>query len=799
MFATSPSVPSTSFVGRDAELASIAALLDDRQCRLLTLVGPGGIGKTRLALQSIAEQRESFRDGVYFISLTSISSPELIPSTIASALQIAFYDASDPRLQLASYLREKQMLLVLDNFEHLLNGVDLLTNILQAAPEVKLLVTSRERLNLLEEWALTVDGLAFPDEHSSTSASLESYSAVQLFVQRARQANTQFVLSGNLEAVKRICQQVEGMPLSLELAATWLRVMSCEQIAEHVGANYSFLTTPLRNVDERHRSLRTVFDQSWNLLLSAEQAVLMRLSVFCGGFNLEAAEQVTGATLPILLSLADKSLIRVKTDGRYDLHELLRQYAADKLTADQVSATADRHLAYFLNLVEEVEKHEFGRDHTLWFDRLEIELDNVRTALTWSLNGWAAESGLRIVAAMRSFWEYRGHMQEGLSWSEELLAMTRGFPSSLRAKALYRAGELAGQLYIFDRALTLCTEALDIARQINDKWLIAWTLSAVACWTEPVREANPTTVPMLEESLSLFREIDDPYGLSHALRRRAGVANALQDYLYAIALINEALTQARDVEDKQAIAWSLQILGDALLREGRNPATVAPLFDESLLLFREFKDRNGVTWSITLLGRIAQLAGDQSRAQALYEEAMTLMHETGSYMRNMYRYCLAGLGTLIELNGKLEVAARLFIAAKWDNWFDLPLYPAAEYDADLALLCTRVGASAWAKASAEVKTMSQNEIITYALHQVKQLKEPAKQVLVMTQQLEDPLSERELEILTLIADGASNSEIAQQLVIGMSTVKKHINHIFSKLDVESRTQALVRARSLNLL
>ncbi|MBZ0301236.1 MAG: AAA family ATPase, partial [Anaerolineae bacterium] len=320
----------TSFIGREHEIAQLTALLADPNCRLLTLLGPGGIGKTRLSVQAATSQTR-FRDGVYFVPLAPLSSPDLLPTAIASALQIVLYDANSIQHELTNYLREKHMLLVLDNFEHLLDGVDLLTGILQAAPQIKFLVTSRERLNVLEEWVLLLEGLSFPDDR--TNIPLESYSAVQLFTQRARQAQVNFSLDDNAQAVRQICQQVEGMPLGLELAATWLRVMSSQQIAEHMESSLGFLTTPVRNVAERHRSMRAVFEQSWKLLSAGEQDVLMRLSVFRGGFDLGAAGQFAGASLDILAALADKSLIRVNHDGRYDLHELLRQFAEQQLQA----------------------------------------------------------------------------------------------------------------------------------------------------------------------------------------------------------------------------------------------------------------------------------------------------------------------------------------------------------------------------------------------------------------------------------------------------------------------------------
>ncbi len=298
----------TPFVGREKELAEIAALLADPNCRLLTLVGPGGIGKTRLALQAAEGQLPRFVDGITFVPLAPIGSPDLLPSAIAGALEVFFFGSEEPRIQIVRYLQEKQILLVMDNFEHLLDGVGLVSEVLQTTAGVKILATSRERLNLQEEWVFALDGLSYPTE--STTDSPETYGAVRLFVQRASQVKTHFSFADNTQAVLSICQQVEGMPLGLELAASWLRAMSCQQIVDQMTHDLDFLTTPLRNIPERHRNLRTVFTQSWNLLSSDEQAILMKLSVFRGGFDLDAAKKVAGH-LRALAGLADKSLIRI--------------------------------------------------------------------------------------------------------------------------------------------------------------------------------------------------------------------------------------------------------------------------------------------------------------------------------------------------------------------------------------------------------------------------------------------------------------------------------------------------------
>src|SRR5260221_1526923 len=469
---------STAFVGRSTELAVIAERLADPLCRLLTVLGPGGIGKTRLAVQAAANQIARFAHGVYFVPLAPVRSPDLLAAAIASALNVSFYDSEKPNSQIDHYLREKRILLVMDNFEHLLEGTGLLTDILNTAPAVKILATSRERLNLQEEWVFTLDGLAYPQ--GLTAEPIESYSAVQLFAQRARQVQASFSLDENVQPVIAICQQVEGMPLGLELAASWLRLMPCEQIAAQLARNLDFLATPLRNVPERHRSLRAVFDQSWSLLSDAERSALMKLSVFRGGFDLQAAEKVASAPVPILAGLADKSLVRLSPVGRYDLHELLRQYAADKLAeTGEAVATANQHLSYFLNQAERAEAELNGPQQIAWLDRLELEHDNLRAALAWSLSGGDAEMGLRLAGALGWSWIIHAQWSEARKWYTGLLAANASAPASVQAKALHRAAEMENYLGDSKQGMIFAEQALQLARAADDKWNTAWSLATL--------------------------------------------------------------------------------------------------------------------------------------------------------------------------------------------------------------------------------------------------------------------------------------------------------------------------------
>ncbi|MGD8398745.1 MAG: BTAD domain-containing putative transcriptional regulator, partial [Anaerolineae bacterium] len=352
----------TPFVGRQAELAQIARYLHQPECHLLTLIGPGGIGKTRLALQAAGQALDAFADGVYFVRLAGISSSEFLVPTIGEAIGHALSGQADPKQQLLKYLQQREMLLVLDNFEHLLSatgmndgGRELVLEMVGTAPKLKLLVTSRERLNLKAEWLLTLEGLAYPPEE--TDLGEETFEAVELFVQRAQRVRPGFSLPAEWPEVVRICRLLDGMPLGIELAATWVSMMPSAEIARELARGLDLLVTDLHDVPARHRSMEAIFDHSWGLLSEPERAVFKSLSVFRGGFDRQAAEQVAGASLSTLAALVDKSLLRVVSPGRYDMLEPLKQYAEGKLaeTPAENEAVQNRHCDYYASFLRRIQ------------------------------------------------------------------------------------------------------------------------------------------------------------------------------------------------------------------------------------------------------------------------------------------------------------------------------------------------------------------------------------------------------------------------------------------------------------
>ncbi len=867
-------VPATSFIGRSRELGEISALLADPNCRLLTLLGPGGIGKTRLAFQTA--QQTNFSDGTYFVALTPVSSPDLLPSAIASTLQIVFYDASDLRRQLADYLGQKHILLVLDNFEHLLQGAQLLPYLLQQAPNVKLLVTSRERLNLLEEWALPLEGLSFPEDVTNTP--LENYSAVQLFVQRARQMRANFSLSDNAEAVRRICQQVEGMPLGLEMAATWLRVMSCEQIAAHMADGLNFLTTPIRNVVERHRNLRGVFEQSWMLLSTAEQAVLMRLSVFRGGFDLAAAQQVAGASLEILAGLADKSLIRVDAKGRYDSHELLRQYAEQQLeAANAAEATCSVHSDYYLRFAAKRDADIKGRRQQLGLHELQTDWENLRAGLFWAVEH--RQYALITVPLL----DCLANFSERSSRSVDIEILLVQAEASLRAKFIDQADPLLDQFAIRcerAKATTLgnidhqrLEAILERTRQRGDPhenafclWVLGDYSSVIGDWVAVVRR--------LEECLRLWREVGDDFYVAHSLLGLSAGYAALGRNDDAIETLQETIRIRRRIGDlinlgfpmvalayhyfnKGRLSDQEQILDEALdlyteigklptyalIREGK--AVSAFLHGDFDRAVREVQD--GIDHidentykrfrrSDPILSWVAAMRGDYRRAYDLSQQRLLgsvalfpdwdrfalalaacgigedaqarrvlhdLLTEPPSALSPIWqRLCLPVAAILAARADQPEWAVQLFglasaVPREINGWTgQWPLLNEVQ-----GQLESQLGAPAFQATWDRGQTLQLDVVTRILVEQSRPVEDKVSLTTAETanRALIDPLSERELNVLRLIADGHSNQEIAERLVISVTTVKKHVNHIFGKLGVQSRTQAIACAQVLHLL
>ena len=654
----------TSFVGRDVELTELATMLDNVQ--LLTLLGTAGVGKTRLALQLAHEQQKlGTFEHVYFVSLESLSSVEMIVPTILSALRLTQQGDTKPLVQLTEFIAEHSVLLVLDNLEHLVENANVLSELIQKCSNLKVLVTSRDRLHLEEEHLFPLEGLGFPTVNTSFEDT-KTVDAVVLFSQRAQQLQPQFKLETQLEAVLRICKLVEGLPLGLELAASWVRLMSCTEIADEIQRNLDFLTTKTRNVPDRHHSLKAAFDYSWKLLTPKEQEVLRKLSVFVGGFRREAASTVTGATIPLLASLVDKSLLRVLPNGRYDRHPLLYQFTQEKLAEnpDEQIAANHRHAGFYLELAEKAEAHFYSGDAKMWLYRFDEELDNVRSILVRV----DADTGLRLATYLAGFWGSRGLYQEARGYLTTFLDLVPDKTSSSSIKGLYTLADFAWQQGDFGEARLQLEKALPLARTLDDKNAISRILGlsariyhyndsdstkARALYEESIAVAElagnkrnkafalnlmailvsdkgdyEAAQTFYEESMALWRELGHRSGIAYVLNNLANINDSRGEHNKAEQLFKQSLELFRELGDKEGIAMVLGNLGLVGIAQGYYPKA-NKLLQESLVMRRELSDKRATADVLDSLGQIAFHHNDYKGVRVLVEEAHALNLQLG--------------------------------------------------------------------------------------------------------------------------------------------------------------------------
>ncbi|MCA9994674.1 MAG: tetratricopeptide repeat protein [Anaerolineales bacterium] len=632
--------PTTPLVGRETELTAIATRLAEPGCRLLTLLGPGGVGKTRLALAAAeaATQTAVFPHGIWFVSLAELDNGLLLPTTIADAVALSLAGTAAPQTQLLGYLRQKQLLLVLDNAEHLLGEtavIHLLQQFLTHAPGLKLLVTSRERLNLRGEWLLPVEGLTIP----ATAPKEETYAAAVLFVQCAQRVRPEFALTAaNQEAVWCICQLVEGVPLGIELAATWLRLLSCAEIVAEIGRSYDFLSDAPRAVAERHQSLQAVFAYSWKLLTANEQQVLARLAVFRGGFDREAAQTVAQATLPLLASLVDKSFLRVRQPGRYEMHAMLRQYAAEELPPVEQEKVQDHHAAFYAAFLQRWLLPLQGGSQLVALDGIRVELENVRAGWHWALKrpfqitalpNWQSlvrdmSETMFYFFTMRSWFEEGEHLLGQVvawlgQWGEET-AVLRWRIQARHGWLQFLRGQTVQGEQTLRHSLAQLTEAGAEAETI----FCHNYLGAVAFY----RQDEAGTLAHLRQALALAQRLDDPFGEAIALDIMGRVQMHRQDFDAAESLLQASLARKRPLGDRFGMGFSLQNLGAVAQALGQ-PERARRLYEESLVLREEMGDRRGMGLCLEKLGDLALAAGDVAAAWQLYERCSAIFAEIG--------------------------------------------------------------------------------------------------------------------------------------------------------------------------
>jgi DNA-binding SARP family transcriptional activator/predicted ATPase len=608
-------------IGREPELAALAGRLADPHCRLLTLTGPGGIGKTRLALEAARRQGPYFPDGVTFVPLSAVRGSERLPTAIADAMAFPLYGREHPRDQLLAALQDRERLLVLDSFEHLMGGAELIAEIMKRAPGVTFLVTSCERLNLRGEWVFEVEGLGLP--HDESAAALENSSAVRLFLHSARKVSTGGGIGRqDRAALARICRLVGGMPLALELAAGWTSLLSCDEIAGEIEKNIDFLTSPQRDVPARHRSMRAVFDRSWQMLEPRERDVFKRLAVFRQGFDREAASRVAGASLRDLASLTGKSFLRPTAAHRFQLHDLLRQYGEARLgerpgEADQLG---DRHAEYFAAFLSAREADLKGGRQRAAADELVPEIENVRAA--WNR------------AVTRGRWDLVTSMASTL-W------LFHTFDDRLHVAA-DTFGRAAAQI-----------EGSEAGDPRSRTCALAKVLSSQGAYLMRLGMC-PEARRVLERSLILFERLKVPGERALALNFLAATVHLLGTYREEERWLRASLRDFTSIDDAWGMAYSSNDLGLAVHLQGRH-AEARRLCGRSLALFRQLGDRRGLGFALYNLGTIAAHLGEHDEAARLHREGLAHRRAIGD--RWGAAASLAQLATVCRLQGATEAAA----------------------------------------------------------------------------------------------------------------------------------------------
>lgn len=665
--------PLTSFVGRAKEKAEVRRLLACR--RMVTLNGAGGIGKTRLALEVAAAMRGECGGGVWLVEAASLSDPALVAQALLRTLGAREEPGRDPAATLGDHIGTKRILLVLDNCEHLIEACAAVAGaLLRACPELRILATSREALGVEGEAVWRVSTLASPDDKQTIHAArLCEYEAVELFLERVKLGNPGWLLTdANAPAVARLCRQLDGIPLAIELAAARVRVLTVEQILAKLDDRFRLLTDANRGVVPRHQTLGAAIAWSYDLLPAGERVLWRRLSVFAGGWALEAAEAVcegeepgADAALDLLSHLVNKSLVIVEQQGaeaRYRLLETIRQYGAEKLRESPEEEQARAlHFGYFLRLAEQAEQHFAGAEQRAWFERLEAEHDNLRAALEWSLReARDARRGLRLCCALSQFWEAHGHSSEGRKWVETGLRADADAPPPLRAEALNGAGRLAVAQGDFESARTFFEQSLALRRRLDDGRGAAGLLYQLGFVLTSVGDYR-RAAPLYEESLALCRELDDPLGVGRAASGLAALAWYGDDYDTAALHYEEALRIFRRTDYRFGVMKTAHNLGSTEQRRGDLDRAEAFLA-ESLALSKELGDQRMAAFSTHVLGYVANDRGDYRRAHRLFREALRAGREVGGKVN--VAHVLEGFACTAAAQGQAGRAVRLDAAAK---------------------------------------------------------------------------------------------------------------------------------------
>jgi predicted ATPase/DNA-binding CsgD family transcriptional regulator len=763
----------TTLIGREESVAEAVALMRRDDVRLLTITGPGGIGKTRLAVAVAAAAAEQFADGVVFVPLQSIRDPGLVVATIARSLGLLDFEG-DLEQRLIAELEDRRLLLVVDNFEQVVDAASSLAAIVAESPTLKVAVTSRTRLRIA-------------GEHEFALAPLTREAAVIVFLERAREVRQDFQPGGaDLAAVAEICGRLDCLPLAIELAAARVKLLSPTTMLARLEHRLALLTSGPRDAPARHRALRDTIGWSVELLDDHEKTLFRRLSAFVGGCTLEAVEEVCGGELDALGSLVDKSLVRV--DGeRFGMLETIREYAGELLDS---SAEADdvryAHAAHYLRLARAVAPGCSPSDKTTWRTKLEIDHDNLRAGLRFSLDTGDATTALHLCVALWRFWFERGYLSEGRLWLDESLAAPTG-PSPQRARALSGNGFLARYQGDYDRAEGLCRDALELSRSLDDFEGVAEAYTGLAL----VRSASgdyPESERLVREALSIYEGHGDELGTARTLDRLAMNFVITGEHDRARPVFERSLELFRRLGDSHGVA--LGLYGLSVVRLPGGHAAARAQVDESLAILRAVGDRRTSAKVIWNLAGINAELGDAETAAAQLTESLTLFIEFGD--RWFCGLVLESAAFLAGTTGDAERTARLLGAAD-TIWaaieVPLPALLRERHDHVLAATRNHLGNArfdaAW-DAGSRLPLRDTVDLVP-AVHAGGDLDAP------------DGLTAREVEVLAMVATGRSDAEVAEQLVVSIRTVHAHLRSIYRKLDVHTRTAATDYAREHDLV